>query len=295
MKQRFQISIAAFVSEDERAAVQLAASYIARSLGQADGEPWTCSCVFSPDLATLHHGGNATIIVTSFLPELGGIAEPWPQAEQRLRTVYAALRECRVPVFICTILRHIGRDEEPEAASRLRLHIRRLNLLAAEISRETEAYVIDVDRVLADIGARRLQTDYRLAGSAATDLVGHFIALTLLNNACDGFVSLEIQDAARAILISWQPAIARSNNSEPEVKIGNLLSMGHGQRKQIVWAAGDMVPEKRVGLLIQQVLRGTIGPVEAAHRLLTAVRRRGVRESANLTVSGLSKQIKRKK
>jgi hypothetical protein len=41
-------------------------------------------------------------------------------------------------------------------------------------------------------------------------------------------------------------------------------------------------------------LRGAIGPAEALQRLVQAVRRRGVRESAGLLAAGLSKQ-KRKK
>ena len=291
-----QISIAALVSKSERAAVQLAADHIARALSQAAGVPWTCDCNFSPDMETLRQDSDTAIIVTSFLPELTKLGELWPQAEQRLRTAYATLCERGTPVFICTILRHIDCDEDLEAAAALRIRIRRLNLLAAEISRETGAYVIDLDRVLADIGARRIQTDYRLAGNAAADMAGHFIALTLVDNAFDAIISFEVQDAARVILSSCRPAIAERDGAKPEITLRkDLMSMGRGRRKQIVSPVNYTVQENYAGWLIRQVLRGAIEPTEALQRLVLAVRRRGVRESAILLVSGLSKQIKRKK
>ena len=295
MTRKPHISIAAFVSEGERAAVQLATRHLARALSQAADIPWTCDSVFSPDMETLRQGGDAAIIVTSFLPELGEIEEPWPRAEQRLRTAYAALGQRGVPVFICTILRHVVVDEGPDAAAALRIRIRRLNLLAAKISHESGAYVIDLDRVLADIGARRLQTDYRLAGNAAAEMAGHFIALTLINNGLDAFVSFEVQDAAKAILTASQPAIARSDSDKPVVTIWKpRLSLGQKRRKQIVTPV--RYPEENyVGWLVQQVLRGRIGPAEVFQGLVQTVRRRGVRETAVLFVSGLSKQINRKK
>jgi hypothetical protein len=295
MTEKSHISIAGFVSEGERAAVQLAASHIEQALSQAADVPWTCDCVFSPDMETLRRRSDAAIIVTSLLPELGTIEESWPRAEQRLRTAYAALCERGATVFICTILRHVGRDEEPEAAEALRIRIRRLNLLAAEISREMGAYVIDLDRILADIGARRLQTDYRLAGNAAADMAGHFIALTLINNAFDSFVSFEVQDAAEAILTSCRPAIAEPESGKPEVTLRkDLVSLGKGRRKQIVSPVQYTVQKNYSVWLVRQVLRGAIGPAEALQRLVQAVRRRGVRESAGLLAAGLSKQ-KRKK
>jgi len=296
MSEKSLISIAAFVSEDERAAVQLAADHIARALSQAANVDWKCDCVFCPDMKMLRQGKDAAIIVTSLLPEVAKLDELWPQAEQRLRTAYAALCEPGTPVFICTILRHIDHDVEPEAADALRLRIRRLNLLAAEISRETGANVIDLDRVLADIGARRLQTDYRLAGSAAAEMAGHFIALTLINNAFDEIVSFEVQDAAAAIFAAYRPAIAEPDSAKPEVTLRKgLMSLGQGRRKQIVSPVSFTVEENYAEWIIRQVLRGAIGPAEAFQRLVQAVRRRGVRGSTILFATGLSRQINRKK
>jgi hypothetical protein len=296
MTEKSHISIAAFVSENERAAVRLAGDHITRSLSQAAAVPWTCECVFSSDIETLPQRKDADIIMTSLLPELEKIDEPWPQAEQRLRKAYTALVEPGIPVFICTILRHMDRSAEPEDANARLIRIRRLDLLAAEISRETGAFVIDIDRVLADIGARRFQTDYRLTGNAAAEMAGHFIALTLIDNACDAFVAFEVQDAAKTILSSCRPAIAAGDRAMPDVTLKkDLVSLGKGRRKQIVSVVAYTVEDNYAGWLVRQVLLGAIGPGEAITRLFHAVRRRGFWESAVLLASGLSRQISRNK
>jgi hypothetical protein len=295
MTEKSQIPIAAFVSENERAAVVLAIGHIARALSHAAAVPWTCDCIFSSDLKTSQQGSDDAIMITSLLPEIESL-ESWPQIEQRLRSTYTILCESGTPVFICTILRHIGGDEKPEAADTLRIRIRQLNLLAAEISRETGAFVIDLDRVLADIGARRLQTDYRLAGTTAAEMAGHFMALTVIGNGLDAFVPFEIQDAASVFLAASRPALAEVDCAKPELTLRkNLLSMGQGRRKQVVSPVLHTVHDSHVGWVIRQVLKGMIGPTEAFRRLIQVVRRRGVRESTALLASGLSRQIDPKK
>jgi hypothetical protein len=290
------ISIVAFVTEDERQAVKLAASHIAQALGEATGRAWTCDCVFSTDMETLRNSGKSGIIVTSLLTELVNFEKPWPPTERRLRAAYADLTESGYPVFVCTILRHVSRDEESGADGSLRIFIRRLNLLAAEISRETKAYVIDIDRVLADIGARRLQTDYRLAGSAATETVGHLIAHSLINYALEALVSYEVQDAAKGILASRRPSIGECDIKQPKsTRKKTLLSVGRGRQKQTFLPENRTIPQNFSGLLIKQVLRGDVRPALAFQRLLKAVRRLGVRETASLIATGLSKQITRRK
>jgi hypothetical protein len=293
MTGKSHLSIVASVAESERAAMNLAAGHLAQSLSQAAGVPWTCVCTFN--LPGPPATGDTAIIVTSFLPELEKIAEPWPQTEQRLRAAYTALAAGGIPVFICTVLRHVGPDIETEFADALLIRIRRLNLLAAEISRETCVFVIDLDRVLADIGARRLQTDHRLTGDAAAT-AGHFIALTLITNGLDAVAPFELQDAARALLAASPPAIAELDGAKPGITLRKgLMAMGQGKRKQIVSPVLHTVEENYIGWLTRQILQGRIGPREALQRFISAVRRRGVRESAALLASGLSKQISRKK
>jgi hypothetical protein len=270
---------------------------MAKALSKAAEVPWTCECEFSPDLESLCQDSKAAIIVTSFLPLVGkNNVESWSQVEQRLRSAFKALGEQRAPVFVCTILRHVGHHEDTESSDALRIRIRRLNLLAAEISRETGVYVIDLDRVLADIGARRIQTDYRLTGTAAAEMAGHFIALTLVSNALDAVAPFELQDASRGIVASSRPVLADLDGAKPEITLKkDLMSMGRGRQKQIISPVLYTVQENYNGWLTRQVLRGAIGPREAFQRLILAVRKRGIRESVALLATGLSKQIGRKK
>jgi hypothetical protein len=275
------IPIVAMVSMAERAAVDSACGNIARALGEASGTPWKCDCRFVPDHADLQNAGS--ILVTSLVLEVDA-PEPWTDVEQRLRGIYAGLCARGDPIFICTVLRHTGAGE-PDA-SRRRIRIRRLNLLAAEISREHGAFVIDIDRRLADVGARRLGTDYRLQGAAAADLAGNAIAMEIILNGLDTHASVDVQDRARAVLAEYKSAIAPR-----EIRPKNLMSMGQGRRKQIVATIIDTDQEAHVGWLIQQVLRRQITPLEASNKLLQAVRRRGAKESLAVLASGVVRLI----
>ena len=89
--------------------------------------------------------------------------------------------------------------------------IRRLNRLAAELSRETGAYVADIDRAFAHIGARTLRSDYRLQGRLAAEVGGHAIAWTLLSGPLDDWIEPEIQQAARTFLGGLQQIDALVN------------------------------------------------------------------------------------
>jgi hypothetical protein len=295
MTKRSKILIVAFVTDGERPAVESAAGHITRAMGQAAGTPWWVDVSFASDCDELLRCGEGQIIVSSLLTELGRSDETWPKSVERLRKAYGALAQVGIPIFICTILRHIPRTNDPQADAALRLHIRRLNLLAAEISRETRAYVIDIDRVLADIGARCLQTDYRLSGHAAAETSGHFMALTLINNAFDDVVSYELLDSAKAILDSGRPSIAGLQTKKISATlISPLSSVGQGRQKQVVVPTLSTVPRDS-GTLIRQVLQGAIKPAVAYKRLIKAVRSHGVRKSAVLIAVGLKKQFKRKR
>ena len=225
MSDKSYISIDAFVSENERTAVHLAASHIAQALSRTTKTPWLCEATVRLDMEALK-AGNAAMIVTSLLPELEKLAEPWTEEEKRLRTTYAALGERGIPVFICTILRHIGSDVDADLAETIIVRLRRLNLLAAEISRECGAYLIDLDRVLADVGARRLQTDYRLAGNAAAQMAGHFMALTMLANAPEEIISFEVQNAAREILTASRPVVVANEATKTGALRRELRAVG---------------------------------------------------------------------
>jgi hypothetical protein len=185
--------------------------------------------------------------------------------------------------MLCTILRHVDAAEEPRQADRIRLRLRRLNLLATELSREYGALVIDLDRMLADIGAARLDTDYRLDGAVVPDVAGKAVALTIVANALDGFVPVEAQDAARAILERYHPEIGAA----PRMKQTSMVALGRGRRKQRVSTVTDPIQENQAGWLMRQVLMRRIGPGEAMTKLAQAVRNRGARQTTALLASGI--------
>jgi hypothetical protein len=279
------IPILAVVTPNERAIVEAAASQLAGALKQATGEARDCSCVFVPDLRSVAEAATAqSVIVTSLLVPLARLNMPWAEIESELRSSYAALCETGNAVMICTALRHVESSGESDSADRTRRRLRQLDLLATELSREYGALVIDLDRTLAHIGARRLKTDYRLGGAAVLDVAANAIAVGIAANALDPFASVEIQDAARAVLESYRPAV----DEAPEFKPADLIALGHGRRKQRVLTVTDQVQENHVGWLVRQAMKGQIGPGEALNRFVQAIRRRGARESASLLFSGIA-------
>jgi hypothetical protein len=155
------------------------------------------------------------------------------------------------------------------------------------LSHEYGAIIIDLDRILADIGAHNLNTDYRLRGAAAVEVAGNAIARSIVANALDVFVSVEVQDAACAVLEQNRPAIGPA-----PIAPTNLMAMGKGRRKQLVSTVTNMVQEDHVGWLVRQFLTRQIGPGEAFAKFLQAVRRRGACDSALLLISGVAQMFR---
>ncbi len=138
----------------------------------------------------------------SILSLLGLVTAPIGMAE--LATLWlrqlAALQQAGTgPVFLCTIFRHVPRSAAlPEAERWARQErIRRLNLLAAELSQATGVGVIDLDRAFAHIGGGLLQTDFRLGGGIAARVGGDVIAGALLAEGLDDVVPVEVLQQAQ--------------------------------------------------------------------------------------------------
>jgi hypothetical protein len=221
------IPILAVVTPNEHAIVEAAARYLADALKQVTGEAWACSCSFAPDLASAAGATTASVIMTSLVVALAQLDTPWEDVERDLRSSYATLGETGNPVMICTVLRHVEASGDFEKADRTRRRLRELNLLATELSREYGALVIDLDRTLSHIGARRLKTDYRLGGAAVSDVAAKSVALSIAASALDPFARIDIQDATRAVLENYRPAI----DGAPALKPTHLMALGQGRRK----------------------------------------------------------------
>jgi hypothetical protein len=281
------IPVKAVVDGHEEAAVRLACARLEGSLSAASGAPVVVPCTFEPTLDALETT-QACVVIASLLAEVANHGEPWPAVERRLRQGYQRLaaRE-NVVVFICTVLRHVSASEEAGQGESKRVRIRRLNLLAAEISRETGIYVIDLDRNLADMGAGPLQTDYRLGGGHASEAAAKFIALAVISAGLDTFVPFEVQDRAKATVSELQIDLPSRQVAAPDIKPSNVLALGTGRRKQVVQTVVDTNTESHTGWLLQLMLSRQFGIADAVTKLKDSIARRGWRASLLMILAAL--------
>jgi hypothetical protein len=274
------INFKAVVHENERAAVTLAAQTLADSLTKASGEPITVNCCFDESLQILKDSQDAAIVMTSLLSEADNFRQPWPEVESRLRADYEILAaNPSTVVFVITVFRHVP-NLDAEQRELLRVRIRRLGRLAAEISREFGVMVVDIDRDFADVGARRLQTDYRLGGEYAKLRAAKSIALAVISAGLDEYVPFEIQDAAR--LIVTNDGLGYAAPIATEVKPSNLLSLGTGRHRQAVKTIVDTNSEGHAGWLVHLLLSGQISLGDAYAKLRGSIARRGLRASVSM-------------
>lgn len=281
------IPILAVVTPAERPIVEAAAGLLANALSQNSKAPWTCSCTFAPSLEHILNATKGSVVITSLLVQLARLDTPWADLEREISSYYATLAQDGDPIMICTMVRHVAAEGNDEKARTLR-RLRQLNLLATELSRQFGALIIDLDRVLADIGARRLDTDYRLRGAMAADVASKAVAISIVANALDSFAPVELQDAARLVLENYRPVAPLPTEFKPL----NVIALGEGRRKQFVSTVTDAVQENQVGWLIRQVMRRQIGLGVAFQKLTQTVRRRGARESAGLLLSGIKQALR---
>ena len=277
------LSIIAAASGNEAGVVQAAGSRLAACLGEADGSNWTVGVAFAPDRGSLEASRSDAICVISLAALLDDLDTPWAAVEAGLRADLAALSARDRRVVLLTVLRHIEPGPDPAEDHRRLVRLRRLNLLAANLSQTYSAFVADVDRDLADVGARRLETDYRLGGAAATDLASWTLAACILTNALDGLASFDVQDAAIAANLGHKPMTAMTD----DVMATNLIRLGRGRRRQRVASVTVEIQTDHAQRLVTQVIRGQVALPEALSRISGAMRRRGALETVRLFLSAI--------
>jgi hypothetical protein len=292
-----EFTIQALVTQDERPAVASAARLLSDSLSAATHSIWRIACDFPPLDGPLQSAGRPTVVRTSLVRWLEPLEEDWQSLKARLQSYYGMLAaDPNLIVFACTILRHIGVGEpdhadpiEMEAVKALRVRIRQLNLFAIELSREMGVYIVDIDRDLADVGARTLKTDFRLRGDFAAEAAGKSIAMALLLVGLDDIVPFEAQEAARERARAYQPAGEVRQGVKPTMVGGPATVVRSGRRMQIVETTVDPVDENFVALQIRRLLKGQISARDAAAVLAGAIARRGWRQSFARLIAGLKK------
>lgn len=189
------IRIEAIISQAEGPALIAAGQQLSTCLGSVIKQMWPVQLGLRGGVEDIQAAEPGTVIVASLLTDAERIAEPWAIAELRWRERVRALVALGPPLVICTIFRVVpdrARLSPRGAAPPLLERIRRLNRLAAELSRETACYVADIDRAMAHVGGRVLNADYRLASQRAAEAAGHAIVWSLLSGPLDDAVSPEI-------------------------------------------------------------------------------------------------------
>jgi hypothetical protein len=187
--------LVALMPPGEESVARAAALQLCDCLAAATGTRWSLSLSLPQEMpppAKL----NGAIIVDSLSRELSVRDEPIAVTRDRWRARLAAYAAagCKM-ALICTIFRHVA---DPGERGVLLERIRRLNLLAAELSRETGVGVVDIDRLFALFGARWLHSDYRLSGAIAAEVAGHAIVTALFTGGLDGWVPAEVEHRAKA-------------------------------------------------------------------------------------------------
>jgi hypothetical protein len=282
------VTVRAMVDRSERLAVSQAAALLEGSLSAAADGPVTVKCEFADTFETLNPSGEACVVIASLLPEVANYQQPWAGVADRLSNAFRTLASVeQAPVFLCTVFRHV-RGSAADPQSRL-VRIRRLNLLAAELSRETGLFVVDLDRCLADIGGAKIEADYRLDSDNATKVVGREMALAIVSAGLDAYVAFEVQDAAKSTLSQTELGLAASKATE--ALPSNVLALGSGRRKQVVATVVDTDEESHVGWLFHLLLTGRLSPKEAVAKLFQSIASRGLKASSAMVFGAIWQRI----
>ncbi len=266
-----RIRLQALASAQEAAIV----SQAARQLSGALGSGYRVEAEFPSSLATLDRAAEPCIVVTSLSAEAEAIDEAWDIQEERLGRLFHDLTaDARVLPYVCTVFRHVVETADPEERRRRLRRIRRLNLLAAELSRRTGVHVVDFDRALADIGAQALATDHRLGGHVAVVAAGACLSRVVLTTGLDAVLSYSVQEAA-AEALAGQPLPVAELDPGPSSALAVALARPRGR----VSGGG---PEARV----REMLKGKLSMAEAIQTLTRAVSRRGLAPALALAFAG---------
>lgn len=179
--------IVALTGPPSRAAMVAAAEQLSECVTAAVGHSWPVRLRIEERDGAVPPGA---ILVASLLDdmisgeELSAIAARWRERIARCRTAG------HERILIANLFRHVAGD--PDAAER----IRRLNLLAIELSRELDVEIVDVDRLLSLLGGRTIGSDYRSDSEAAARLTGHAITAAILAGDWSDHLDPDIQQQA---------------------------------------------------------------------------------------------------
>lgn len=191
--------IDAIVADTERPALDAVAEQLRECLSAACGEAWPVAVRFRESLADVDAEDPPAVVVASLLPEADATGETLAATEARWREQLSSLPgDPRPHALLCTVFRHVAPPlgDAGDALPAKRERIRRLNMMAIDLSHDTGAGVVDIDRAFSHVGARALATDHLLAGRAAAEVAAHTIVAGILAAGLDDVVPPEIQERA---------------------------------------------------------------------------------------------------
>ena len=202
MTSQAPIHIEALVDASERGAIMAAAQQLSEALGQAsEGPPWPVTlAIGAPGTLPTGVGPTPSAVIVSLVSGAERTDSPMSKTEEFWRAYLRRLSDYGAPIFLQTVFRHVSDRLRDGRTSPVLERIRRLNRMAADLSQEMGIAVIDVDRVFAHIGARRLQSDHRTMSVFAADVAGHLTARSLLSFGLDDRVDPGLQERAKAVL-----------------------------------------------------------------------------------------------
>jgi len=185
------LPLTAVVSEGERDLILAAANRLSLCLGEGSPPGWPIRIRFVAADTPLPPD-PAVAILASLAMEATRTGDPFAPIAAGWRERVIRWRAAGQPVLLLNLFRYVA---DAGARPALATHLCRLNVLAIDLSRETGAGVIDIDRAFALIGGRTLGTDHRCRGTFAVEVAAQAIVSALLG-CLDGHVPAERVEAA---------------------------------------------------------------------------------------------------
>jgi hypothetical protein len=257
------------VTENEYAVVQAAAVRLRSLLQTADSSAWTCDVRPIPEVEDFGGAPTSAIYILSLAKQLDYPLAPWDETAAAHR-LHVKLLSTRGPkVLLLTVFRHVAAGDNPDIERDILVRIRRLNLLAIELSNEFGVSVADFDRDFADVGALPLATDFRLGGEAAKGMAAWALVRYVITNSLDGTVDFNLQDKILLANQSDRPNV----DGVAYALHPNATRFGRRRRSQTVYAVPGGT-NRGGAQLIAGALKGQVRLGEIWNRLEKAKRER---------------------
>jgi hypothetical protein len=267
------IGVDAVLGEGERDALIDATVDLRQCLSEACGSDFPIAVRFFSRLSEIQPASLPRLVATSLLLEMTEPEDPLADVEKRLRESLSRIAsDGYSKLFVCTVFRRIRRKNAVIDSGESRIErIRRLNLLAAQLSHELNINIIDFDRSFAHRGGRVLDVDFRLEGPAAVFTARHAILSTFFAAGLDDFCSPELQNKAKQLYEQRSRQI--SIPTQHDLNAGKMLfRVADSEKSDQTYA---LVPVRRtLADLWFNLKKGRTTPMETFQVVLRAVRRR---------------------